>query len=210
MTAFFANVDLYDPTGPDRMEEGNVYGGETRLFVLDAPDMAEALRDLINAVACQNARLDRIHIAAPVSAFEAAVFPFEVDIDSMIKDAVEQGKICVTPDYTFSPYGNNTTGVFYGLFDLYDLKRSGDIPYAGEFTYAARRAKSCGEALLAVLDDLASDDCRLKSVEDFSDVEFYDTSNRLQSGTLADLVASDTATVVWAQGANIYESEDDE
>ena len=208
MTTFFVSVDLFDPAGPKRMKDGNVYGGETRLFVLADDTLDTALRTLINAVDAQGMRIDRLHKAAPTATFQSDDFPFDVDVAAMSRDARELDEICVTPDYTFSPYGNNETGLFYGLFDYFDPSRG--TPYAGEFCHAARKADTCGDALRAVLDDLASDNCRLKAIEDFSDAHFYDPSVTLPAGSLGDLIASTPDGIIWAEGATLYESEDDD
>ena len=206
MRAFFASVDLFDPTGSERMRKGKVYGGETRLFVLAAASFDAALRKLCIAIVEEGARLDRVHKAAPVAMFTTEDFPFHVDIDAMVKDAIDLGEICVTPDYTFSPYGNNETGLFYGLFELFKPDR--DAPNDGQFTYAACSAPSCGDALSAVLDDVAGDNCILKSVEDFSDAGFYDPAIRFGSGSLSDLIGSETDGVVWAGQSFFYSEED--
>ena len=62
-------------------------------------------------------RIDRLRKPARADSFEPAEFPFGVDIDAMIKDAVSSQEICATPDYTFSPYDNRVTSLFCGLFD---------------------------------------------------------------------------------------------
>lgn len=169
MPCYFAAVELFDPEGPNQADDGEVYGGETRLFVLDCGDLAEALDTLNASIASHGLILMRLLHAGLAQQFDDDMLPFDVDIDMMVQTASAGGEICVSQPHHFSP--DETDGVPNGVFavcaDLFDPEWAEDEEgtYAGHYQLAVIAAPNAAQALAMLLSDCAAHDLMLQALE---------------------------------------------
>ena len=103
MPCYFAAVEVFDPDGPVQADEGLVYGGETRFFVLTADDLGDALNTLNASIASHGLALMRVLHAGLADDFDDEMLPYEVDIDMMVQTAEDRGEICVSEPHIFEP-----------------------------------------------------------------------------------------------------------
>lgn len=169
MPCYFAAVEAFDPDGPNLAEEGEVYGGETRLFVLDCTDLSEALETLNGSIASHGLALMRVLHAGPAEAFDDDMLPFEVDIDAMVQTASEGGEICVSEPHPFAPDPSDgaPTGVYAVCADLFDPEWADEDEgnYAGHYQLAVIAASDAAQALAMLLSDCGAHDLILQSLE---------------------------------------------
>ncbi|WP_136439600.1 hypothetical protein [Pacificoceanicola onchidii] len=164
MSPFYISLHLYDPLGPLQLAEGGQYGGAAQLFVVEAEGLAEALLDVVEAIADQSCRLLRIGHAGPLSEYLDEHFPFPADVGAMAQDA--RAGMVSTPAYSFEPWGAEVaSGVSIAVLDVYDPSMEGGEPYAGELTLAACPGTP-EEALRVLLEVLDGSGVRLKRLED--------------------------------------------
>jgi len=193
MKAIYVSVRLFDPNGQEHLKAGQVYGGEVRLFVLKATDVAAGLLELADAIEASESELVSIQYAAPVTEFLSEHFDFDVDLQAMIKDADNLGEICVSPVYSYSPAEDQPTsiGVFAGLIDAYDREFAleSDRPYAGQIGWAVSVGETCIAALKALLADLEQDQFTLRSLEHFKDACDFDYEAYAHEASIKDIIA---------------------
>lgn len=169
MPCYFAAVELFDPDGPRQADDGDVYGGETRLFVLDCSDLAEALDTLNASIASHGLSLMRLLHAGAADNFDDDMLPFDVDIDTMVQTASAGGEICVSQPHHFSP--DETDGVPNGVFavcaDLFDPEWADEDEgnYAGHYQLAVIAAPSAAQALAMLLSDCGAHDLIVQALE---------------------------------------------
>lgn len=101
--AIYANLQLWDPMGQMKIEPGLVYGGQSMLFALAADDLVGGLLRLIDAVAEKGLGLMRVLYAGYCEDFEPDHFPFGVDLEPMVRDALDLDKVCAIGPFTFEP-----------------------------------------------------------------------------------------------------------
>lgn len=169
MPCYFAAVEVFDPNGPNQAEEDEVYGGETRFFVLSAEDLADALDTLNASVAGHGLALMRLLHAGAVAQFDDDMLPFEVDIDAMVHTAEQGGEICVSEAHVFEPDETDGTpmGVYAACLDLFDPDWADEEEgsYAGHYQLVVIAAPGTAEALAMLLSDCAAHGLRLQGVE---------------------------------------------
>ena len=85
----YANLQVWDPMGQMKVEPGLTYGGQTMLFVLAADSLCTGLLRLMDAVAEKGLGLIRVMFAGYTDNFNEDHFPYQVELDPMIKDALE-------------------------------------------------------------------------------------------------------------------------
>ncbi|MFW2541413.1 hypothetical protein ACN2XU_02140 [Primorskyibacter sp. 2E107] len=164
MIPFYISLHLFDPLGPIQAAEGGTYGGDARLFVINAHSLAEALDAVLELIADQSCRLLRIGHAGPLADYLPDYFPFPADVADLAAQA-QDGPVS-TPAYSFEPWGADVqSGVSIAVLDVYDPSMEGGEPYAGEVTLAAAPGTP-EEALRTLLDVLEDSNVRLKKLED--------------------------------------------
>jgi hypothetical protein len=173
MPNYYAAVEVYDPQGPNQAEEGEVYGGEARFFVLHCEDLAEALDTLNTSIAGHNLALMRILHAGLAEDFDDEMLPFEIDIDAMVQTAEEGGEICVSEPHVFEPDPSDgaPSGVYAVCLDVFDpvWADEDEEEYAGQYQLAVIAAPSAAEALAMLLSDCASHGLNIQALEGLVD-----------------------------------------
>jgi hypothetical protein len=173
MPSYFAAVELYDPSGPSQVDEGETYGGETRMFVLQADDLAEALETLAHSIIEHELTLTRLLHAGNVEDFDDEMLAFDVDIDAMVQTTEDGGKICVSDAYLFPPDPTDgaPTGVFAICLDLFDGEwaEEDEGNYAGHYQLAVMPAPNANTALMQILAFCADQDLVLQGLEGLVD-----------------------------------------
>lgn len=169
MPCFYAAVEVHDPDGPANADDGEIYGGETRLFVLDSSDLADALDTLNASIAGHGLALMRVLHAGLAENFDDDMLPFDVDIDAMVNTASEGGEICVSEPHSFSPDETDgaPSGVYAVCADLFDPEWADEEEgnYAGHYQLAVIAAASGAQALAMLLSDCAAHDLIVQGLE---------------------------------------------
>ncbi len=177
MAIFYIAVEAHDPEGQNAMPEGEIYGGEARLFVLQAQDLADALAVLSNSMVVNGLRLDRILHAGNVEAFDDEMLPFEVDIDEMVAAAESSGEICVSEAHPFEPDETDGTGsgVFACCIDACDPEWADEDEgtYAGHYQLAVIKAETATEALQMLVGDFEAEGIILVALEGLVNAEAF-------------------------------------
>ncbi len=177
MPAYFATVEVFDPEGPNQADATEVYGGETRLFVLSAGDLAEALTVLNGSIAGHDLTLMRVLHAGAAEQFDDDMLPFEVDIDEMVETAEAGGEICVSEPHNFEPDPADPapSGVFAACLDLFDADWADEEEgeYAGHYQLAVIAAPTAAEALAMLLSDCAAHDLIVQGIEGMVDAAAF-------------------------------------
>jgi hypothetical protein len=173
MPCFYAAVEVFDPEGPNHAEDGEVYGGEARFFVLQAGDLAEALDALNASIASHDLTLMRVLHAGSAEDFDDEMLPFEVDIDAMVQTAEAGGEICVSEPQVFEPDPSDgaPTGAYAACLDLFDPEWADEDEgnYAGHYQLAVIAAPTAGEALAMLLSDCMAHELHVQGVEGLVD-----------------------------------------
>ncbi|MEZ5715306.1 MAG: hypothetical protein R3D85_09135 [Paracoccaceae bacterium] len=99
----YAHLQLWDPVGQMKLDEGLTYGGQTMFFVLAAEDLVAGMARLLEAVQAKRLGLMRVIHAGYTEDFKPDDYPFELDLAPMIADAETLDKICALPPVTFAP-----------------------------------------------------------------------------------------------------------
>ena len=160
------------PDGPDRVAEGESYGGEALLFVVADVRFGNALKVLLSAVQGNGLEVTRMINACHPDAFEPEDFPFPHDLDAMISDATRSSEICVTDGRTFAPIDQRLSGVTLGFADIFDPSHeAGKEPYAGEIVPFAVRSP-VPLALEGLLLRCQAENLILKGVHEVADAVF--------------------------------------
>ena len=158
----YAHLQLWDPMGQMKLDEGLRYGGETMLFVLAAEDLASGLLKLLDSVAARRLGLIRLNYAGYAEDFAEDHFPFEVDMAAMVEDARETGRICAMGPYTFEPTAAlKPEEVMLACVDL--AQGAG-----GELRLAARRG-SVAEGLRDLVEAAKTEARAIVALEDVKD-----------------------------------------
>jgi hypothetical protein len=177
MPCYFAAVEVFDPDGPAQAEEDLVYGGETRMFVLTANDLAGALDVLNSSIINHGLALMRVLHAGLAEDFDDEMLPFEVDIDAMVQTAEERGEICVSEAHAFEPDPTDDAqmGGYAVCLDLCDPDWADEDEgeYAGHYQLAVIAAPSAAEALAMLLADCAAQDLLLQGIEGLVDANAF-------------------------------------
>jgi hypothetical protein len=177
MPIYFAAVELFDPEGPSQSDADLIYGGEARMFVLAADDLAEALDTLNASIAGHGLALMRVLHAGLAEHFDDEMLPFEVDIDAMVQTAEEAGEICVSEPHAFEPdpADGPRVGVFAACLDLFDPEWADEDEgeYAGHYQLAVIAAPTCAEALAMLLSDCAAHELMVQGVEGMVDTSAF-------------------------------------
>lgn len=161
----YAHLQLWDPVGQMKLDEGLSYGGQTMLFVLAAEDLASGLETLLAAVQAKGLGLMRVMHAGYTEDFEPDHFPFEADLAPMIRDAEETGKICALPPVTFAPNALVTPlEVTVAILDLAP-EQGAD---GGGMVLAAMEG-SVAATLPGLLSHIMAEGLRVRSIEDVKD-----------------------------------------
>ena len=177
MGTYYAAVEAFDPEGQSLMDEGGIYGGEARFFVLEAEDLIVALATLADSIAANGLRLDRILHAGAVGDFDDEMLPFEVDIDGMVETAEDSGEICVSEAHVFEPDESEgaATGVFACCIDA--LIRNGRMRtraiMPGITSLAVIKAASAAEALVILIEDFAGEGIDILALEGLVDAAAF-------------------------------------
>ena len=165
----YAHLQLWDPVGQMKVDEGLTYGGQTMLFVLAGDDLVAGLERLVEAVQARRLGLMRLLHAGYTEDFEPDHFPFEADLDAMVHDALELDKICAVGPFTFAP---NTLvaplEVTIAILDQIATRPGGDIADEGALTLAAMEG-SVANALPALLAHARREGLQLHAIQDVKD-----------------------------------------
>ena len=165
----YANLQLWDPIGQMKVAPGLMYGGQSMLFVLAAEDLRDGLLRLVDAVAAKGLGLIRVMYAGYTDAFDPDHFPYEVELDPMIADAVEQDKICAVGPFTFDPAAApESADVMLACIDIYDPAQAGKGAYDGALCLAGV-AGNVADGLRTLIADMQAQDIELKHIEDAKD-----------------------------------------
>lgn len=177
MPCFFAAVEVFDPEGANLAEDGEVYGGEARFFVLTSEDLPEALSALNTSIAGHGLALTRVLHAGRVEDYDDEMLPFEIDIDAMVQTAEEGGEICVSEPHVFEPdlADGPPLGVFAACLDLFDPEWADEDEdeYAGHYQLAVIAAASGAEALTMLLSDCAAHELTILAIEGLVDANTF-------------------------------------
>ena len=190
-TVYFASLDVFDPDGPGRMQQGQIYGGDTLLFVLAAEDARSALERLAGAVAEKGMSMTRLRAAGPVGTYAPDAFPVPVELDDMIADAQASGRICALPPVSFAPHEVEWTEISVGMAEV--GRGPGD---PGEYRQFAVR----GPVALALAQLFAAcdrDGVRLRSVDDLQDAALIYGGDEFGKGSVQDLVDKGLPSFTW-------------
>jgi len=167
--AIYAHLQVWDPLGQMKLDEGLRYGGQTMLFVLAADGLAEGLLKLMDAVAQKGLGFVRLIYAGYTDGFEPDHFPFEVDIATMTADALETGRICAIGPYTYAPTLDlKSEDVMLACVDLLGPDLGEAAPRGGAICLAAMRG-SVADGLRALLEAARADGQEILSLEDVKD-----------------------------------------
>jgi hypothetical protein len=177
MPCYYAAVEVFDPQGQNLAEEGEVYGGEARFFVLSCDDLAEALEVLNGSITSHGLNLMRILHAGLADDFDDEMLPFEVDIDEMVQTAEDGGEICVSEPHVFEPDPSDgaPSGVFAVCLDLFDPEWADEDEeeYAGHYQLAVIAAPTADAALAMLLSDCAAHGLGLQAIEGLVDANAF-------------------------------------
>lgn len=173
MPCYFAAAELYDPEGPSPEDGGIAYGGEARMFVLQADDLTQALLALAHSITEHDLKLIRLLYAGQAEDFDDEMLPFDVDIDAMVQSAIDDDRICVSEPHVFAPDPTEgaATGVFAVCLDLFDAEWADEDEgeYAGHYQLAVISAQSAGDALVQLLAYCNDQDLALQGLEGMVD-----------------------------------------
>jgi len=177
MPCYYAAVEVFDPQGANMAEEGEVYGGEARFFVLSCDDLAEALDTLNGSIVGHGLALMRVLHAGLANDFDDEMLPFDVDIDAMVQTAEDGGEICVSEPHIFEPDPTEgaPSGVYAVCLDVFDPEwaEEEEDGYAGQYQLAVIAAPSAGEALAMLLSDCAAHGINIQAIEGLVDANAF-------------------------------------
>lgn len=161
----YAHLQLWDPVGQMKLDEGLTYGGETMLFVLAADDLVAGMERLLEAVQARRLGLMRVIHAGYTEDFETDDYPFEADLAPMIEDAETLDKICALPPVTFAPNTLVTPlDVTVAILDLAP-EQGAD---GGGLVLAAMDG-NVAQTVPRLLSHIRDQDLRLRSIEEVKD-----------------------------------------
>ncbi|MDZ7905375.1 MAG: hypothetical protein U5N55_06115 [Cypionkella sp.] len=178
MPCYFAAVEVHDPDGPANADDGEVYGGEMRLFVLDSADLSDALDALNASIATHGLALMRVLHAGPAETYDDDMLPFDVDIDAMVQTASEgEGEICVSEPQNFSPDETDgaPSGVYAVCADLFDPEWADEEEgtYAGHYQLAVIAAPNAAQALAMLLSDCTAHELIVQGLEGLVEADAF-------------------------------------
>jgi len=193
---FYASIDIFDPAGQAAIDEGLVYGGETRLFMLTAGSLREALERVLEALTAKQMRLIHVRSAGALGAFEAPCFPFEADLEAMAGDARASGRICATPAYSFAPHDVDWSMVSIGLAEVCDPGLAKARAYTGEY----RQFMVLGApamALAQLFEACAREGLELKGVDELQDAVLIFGDDPFGKGTVSEALEKVSEELTW-------------
>ena len=165
----YANLQLWDPMGQMKVTPGLQYGGQSMLFVLAADDLRAGLLRLVDAVAAKGLGLIRVMYAGYTEVFDPDHFPYDVELEPMIADALEQDKVCAVGPFTFDPAAApESADVMLACIDVFDPSQSDEGAYDGALCLAAV-AGNVADGLRTLIADMQAQGIELKHIEDAKD-----------------------------------------
>ena len=176
MATYYAAVEAFDPAGQDVLPEDAEYGGEARVFVVQAGDLGPKPGVLADTIAANGLQLNRVIHAAETDRFEEDLLPYDIDLAGMIVAASESGEVCVSEAQIFEPAEEPAaSGVYACCIDAFDPEWADEDEgsYAGHYQLVVIRADSATEALLALVGALEEDEVHLLLLEGLSDAASF-------------------------------------